>query len=103
MENKKILNLLDNKPNQSTKFRTKNWVENAHGTYNTIFVKETITIAPVPPPGANPNNNDKEVIFKNCAPFTDCISKIKNTQINNAKYIDLIMPMNNLIEYSNNY
>ena len=68
-----------------------------------ILVKETITIAPVPPPAANPNNNDKEVVFKNFAPFTDCISKINNTQINNAKYIDLIMPMNNLIEYSNNY
>ena len=40
-----------------------------------ILVKGTITITPVPPPVVNPNNNDKEVVFKNCAPFTDC--KIK--------------------------
>ena len=46
-----------------------------------ILVKETITIAPVQPPGANPNNNDKQVVFKNCASFTNCISEIKNTQI----------------------
>ena len=36
-------------------------------------------------------------------PFTDCISEINNTQIDNAKYIDVIMPMYNLIKYSNNY
>ena len=45
----------------------------------------------------------KKVIFKNCAPFTDCISEINNTQIDNAKDIDIIMPMDNLIEYSDNY
>ena len=49
------------------------------------------------------DNNDKEVLFKNCALFTDCISEINNTQIDNAKNIDLIMPMYNLIEYSDNY
>ena len=35
--------------------------------------------------------------------FTDCISEIDNTQIDNAKCIDIVMPMYNLIEYSNNY
>ena len=45
----------------------------------------------------------KKVIFKNCAPFTNCISKINNTQIDNAEYIDIVMPMYNLIEYSDNY
>ena len=49
------------------------------------------------------NNTDKKVIFKNCAPFTDCISKVNNTQVNNAKYIDIVMLMYNLIEYNNNY
>ena len=39
-----------------------------------------MTVAPVPLPAINPNNNDKEVIIKNCAPFTDCISKFNNTQ-----------------------
>ena len=49
------------------------------------------------------NNIGKKVIFKNCAPFTNCISKINNTQIDNAEYIDIVMPMYNLIEYSDNY
>ena len=45
----------------------------------------------------------KAVIFKNCVPFTNYISKINNTQIGNAEYIDIIMLMYNLIEYSDNY
>ena len=48
-------------------------------------------------------NRNKKVIFKNCAPFTDCISKINNTQIDNAKDFDIVMPMYNLIKYSDNY
>ena len=46
---------------------------------------------------------DKGVAFKNCAPFTNCISEINNTQIGNAKDIDIVMPMYNLIEYRDNY
>ena len=42
-------------------------------------------------------------MFKNCAPFTNCISEINNTQIDNAKDIGIVMPMYNLIEYSDNY
>ena len=45
----------------------------------------------------------KKVIFKNCAPFTNCINEINNTQIDNAKDIDIVMPMYNLTEYSDNY
>ena len=45
----------------------------------------------------------KKVIFKNCAPFTDCIYETNNAQIDNAKCIDVVMPMYNLIEYSDNY
>ena len=45
----------------------------------------------------------KKVIFKNCAPFNKCISKINNTEIDNAQYIDIVMSMYNLIEYSDNY
>ena len=41
--------------------------------------------------------------FKNCAPFTSCISEINNTQIDNAKDLEIIMPMYNLLEYSENY
>ena len=52
---------------------------------------------------AAPTNRNKKVIFKKCAPFTSYISKINNTQIDNAEYIDIVMPMYNLIEYSDNY
>ena len=67
-----------------------------------IFVKGTMSIARVLAP-AEPNNVGKEVVFKSCAPFTDCISEINNTQIDDAKDMDVVMPMYNLIEYSDNY
>ena len=54
-------------------------------------------------PAAAPNNRNKKVIFQNCAPFTNWTSEINNTLVDNAKYIELVMPMYNLIEYSNNY
>ena len=68
-----------------------------------ILVKGTIKVASIPPAAAKLNNNSKEVVFENYAPFTDCISKINNSQIDIAKCIDLIMPRYNLIECSNNY
>ena len=49
------------------------------------------------------DERDKGVTFKNCAPFTKRISKINNTDINNAQDIDIVMSMYNLIEYSDNY
>ena len=52
---------------------------------------------------AGGGNNTIKVVFKNCTPFTDCISKISNTQIGNAKNVDLVRPQYSLIEYSNNY
>ena len=42
-------------------------------------------------------------MIRNCTPFTYYISKIKNIRIDNAKDIDIVMPMYNLIEYGNNY
>ena len=45
----------------------------------------------------------KKVIFKNCAPFMNCIREISNTQVDNAKHIDIVIPICNLIEYSNSY
>ena len=52
--------------------------------------------------GGNLNNVNKKVGLKNCAPFTDCISEINNKQID-AKDIDVIMPMYNLIKYTDDY
>ena len=68
-----------------------------------VLVKGDITVNNTAAVGAAANNTNKKVIFKNCAPFTNCISKINNTQIDNAEYIDIVMPMYNLIEYSDNY
>ena len=42
-------------------------------------------------------SNDEKVIFKNCASFTHCIRQMNNTQIDNARDIDVVMPMYNLI------
>ena len=66
-----------------------------------ILVKGTISIAAQA--GDNTNNGNKEVIFKNFVPFTDCVSEINNIQIDNAKEIGVLIPMYSLIEYSNNY
>ena len=70
-----------------------------------ILVKGTITIAGAGYDAAarQADERDKGVIFKNCAPFTNCISEINNIQVDNAKDIDIVMPMYNLIEYSDNY
>ena len=63
-----------------------------------IVVKGDITVT-------DPNNNtyDKKLAFENNAPFTSCILKINSTLIDNAGYLDIVMPMYNLIEYSKNY
>ena len=51
--------------------------------------------------GADERN--KGVVFKNYAPFTECISSINNTQKDHAKDIDVVMPVYNLTECSDNY
>ena len=69
-----------------------------------ILFKGNIAVSNTAGAGAAANNTNKKVIFKNCAPFTtNSISKINNIQIDNAEYIDIVMPMYNLIEYSDNY
>ena len=64
-----------------------------------IVVKENITLE-----GDNYANKwNKNLAFKNNAPFISCISKIDGVQINNAEHLDIVMPMYNLLEYSKNY
>ena len=130
MEYQKIANLIDDTSYQPFKFRKKNWVEindKSRGTYNAnsqikfksamlksslcdysgayILVKGRITITETGAVAAarQADEKDKGVAFKNCAPFINCISEINNTQVHNAKDIDIIMHMYNLIEYSDNY
>ena len=48
-------------------------------------------------------NNNIQVVFKNCALFVNCITKLNNTQLVNSKGINVVMPMYNLIEFSGSY
>ena len=119
--------MIDGASSQPFKFKTKNWVEindesrgadnvNSHIKFKTtmlksslcdysdacILVKGTITVNNTAA-NADANNTNKKVIFKNCAPFTNCISEINNIQVDNAKDIDIIMNLYNLLEYSDAY
>ena len=69
-----------------------------------ILVSGTITIdrEGYDDPSKQTDERNKKIIFKNCSPFTDCTSEINNTQIDNRD-LNAIMPMYNLIEYSNDY
>ena len=130
MKYQKITSLLDNASNQPSKFRTKSQVEindESRVGYTTgsdikfktmslrsslcyyadayILFKGTITIT-----GAEDNvaarqadERNKGVIFKNSVPFTKSISKVNDTEIDNARDIDIVMAMYNLIEYCDNY
>ena len=73
--------------------------------YNDVYihVKRNITVSNTAGAGAATNNTNKKVIFKNCARFTSCITKINNFQIDHAEYIDIVMAMYKLMEYSDNY
>ena len=67
------------------------------------LVKGTITVENIAAQDQDTNGAVKKVIFKNCALFTKCISRINNTQVDDASYIDVVMPIYNLTEYSDNY
>ena len=129
MEYQKISILLESTSDNLSKFRTRNWVEindESRGNYansdirfkttmlrsnlydyadSYILVKGTITVTRAGDDAAvrRADERNKRVTFKNCAPFTKCISIISNTDIDNAHDIDIVMPIYNLIEYSDNY
>ena len=130
MEYQIIINLLDNTHNEESKFWSKKWVEinnESGGTYNTssqtkfktsmvrpnfcnysnvyILVSGTIKItgAEADGPMKRTDEGNKGVIFKNSAPFADCISEMNNNQTDNARDIHIVMPMYNLIECIANY
>ena len=70
-----------------------------------ILVKWIITITGAGDDAAARRADERNngVIFKNCVPFTKCIWKTNNTEIDNAQDIDIVMPMYNLVEYNDNY
>ena len=116
--------MIDDASNQPSKYKANNWVEingESRGAYNVnsqinfkttilkptfcvysdayVLVKGTVTVNNTAAADAYANNTNKKVIFKNCIPFTICITEINNTQEDNAKDIHIVMPMYNLIEY----
>ena len=128
MQYQNLSNLLKDESNKPSKFKTRNWIEinnEARVTYSSnkqikfkitllrsglcdysdayILVKGNITVNNTADAGAAATNTNKEITFKNCDPFASCFSKINHTQIDDAKCIDIVMPMYNLIEYRDNY
>ena len=127
---KKIINLLNNTPNQLYKIRTKNWIvlsdllkevyitncqskfkfamlKSSVCDYSDAYIlsKERITVIAKDDSYAAARQADernKGEIFQNCGPFINCNSEINNTEIDNAKDVDIVMPMYNLIKYSHN-
>ena len=128
MENKKIINLLDKIDTDSKHFATKKWyiINDENNTnygvnkdtgadnpdtikYDTrvlkpnlcdyaeayILVNGTIRAAAV--------DANTRLALKNCAPFTKCNLEINDEHVDTAENLDIVMPMHNLIEYSDNY
>ena len=125
MEYQKVINLLDNTRNQLSRIRTKNWIEindQSKGVYKVnrgirfkstvlksslcdysnanILVKGRITI---PETGADAaarqvDERDKGVIFKHCTSFINCKTEINNTEIDNAKDINIVISIYNVID-----
>ena len=120
METQKIVNLLNNTENEYSKFAIKKWYiidSESKGNYSHenliifstnslesslcdysdayIFVTGNIT--------ATPNNAATQVIFKNCVPFEKCRTEINETFVDEADFINITMPIYNLIEYIDNY
>ena len=68
-----------------------------------ILAKGIITVANTAATDVDANNTNKTEIFKNCALSTNCKAILNNTQLDNAKEIDIVIAVYNLLEYSNNY
>ena len=124
METQKIANLLNESDNESSKFATRKWHiinDQNNGQYgeggenNSTIKFETKVIKPnlcdysdayilvtgnITTTGGNA---DTRVVFKNCAPFTRCVTHIHDEHVETAENLDIIIPMHNLLEYSDNY
>ena len=124
MEAQKIANSLGNADDESLKFATRKWyvindqnnTDYGDGDENGTTIKfETKVIksnlcdysdAYILVTGnitATGGDANTRVAFKNCAPFTKCITHINDEHVDNIDNFDIIMAMYNLIEYSDNY
>ena len=123
MESQKIINLLDSNDNESQKFATKRWyIINDRNTGNNAYGNgEDSTTIKFESKVIKPNLCDYSdahilvtgniqnkpansvVVFKNCAPFRTCDETINDEHIEKTEDLDIVMPMYNLLEYSDNY
>ena len=129
MENQKIINLLDKIDTDSKHFTTKKWyvsndenntnygVNKDTGANNPDTIKSDTTVlkpnlcdyaeAYILVDGtikaANNVNNNTRLALKHCAPFTKCNLEINDEHVDTTENLDIVMPMYNLIEYSDNY
>ena len=123
MESQKIINLLDSNDNELQKFATKRWYiindqntgNNAYGNGEdgTTIKFETKVIKPnlcdcsdayILVTGNIHNKPANSIVaFTNCAPFRTCDVTINDEPVENAEDLDIVMPMYNLLEYSDNY
>ena len=120
METQKIINLLNGSDNEDSKFATKKWYiinDESKGNYSQENVIKFLTqsiesslcdysdayILVTGNTGVTGGNENTKVAFKNCASFNECSTEINGTRVDELKFINIIMPMYNLIEYSDNY
>ena len=121
METQKIVNLLNGSDNDNSKFATKKWyildsesnvnysqndeikflnrpIESSLCDYSDAYILVTGNIT------ATPNNApNTQVVFKNCAPFEKCRTEIYETFVDETDFVNITIPMYNLIEYNDNY
>ena len=120
METQKIINLLNGFHNENSKFATKKWYvidSESKGNYSDENKNKFLTnslesnlcnysdayILVTGHINITGGDNNTKVAFKNCAPFKDCRTEINDTFVDYADFINITMPMYNLIEYSDNY
>ena len=128
MENQKIINLLDKIDADSKHFATKKWyiindenntnygVDKDTGANNPDTIKyDTRVLKPnlcdyaeayILVDGTIRSGaavNATRLALKNCAPFTKCNLEINDEHVDTVENLDIVMPMYNLIEYSDNY
>ena len=130
METQKIVNLLNGSDNEHSKFAIKKWyvidsesngnyshhnpikfltksIESSLCDYSDAYILVTGNIAVKRRNAADTADIAlgaiTQVVFKNCAPFEKCRTEINETFVDEADFINITMPMYNLIEYSDNY
>ena len=120
METQKIVNLLNDSDNENSNFATQKWYiidSESNGNYShhnpinflTKLIESSVCdfsdayILITGNINVTGGDHNTKVIFKNCTPFEKSSTEIDGTLVNEANFINITMPIYNLIEYSDNY